>query len=82
MTADGTGERCYFDAAGNVSLKSPSRYDDVEECIGVSYWQPGDKSLQLLESWGSNPQWITSVAAAGLRAWRDHTQGAEKTYPK
>jgi len=78
----GTGETCYLDAAGNFSLKSLPGYDDVEECIGVSSWRPGDKRSQVLERLGRNPQWITPQAAAALRAWRDYTQGAEKTYIK
>jgi hypothetical protein len=68
----GTGERCYFDTAGNSSPNSLPGYADMEECMGISYWRPGDKGPRVLEIPGRNPQWITLRAAAALRAWWSH----------
>jgi len=68
----GSGEPCYFDGVGRVSLKTLPGYDDIEECTAVSYWRPGEKERQVLEIIGWSPQWITPEAAAALRAERSH----------
>jgi hypothetical protein len=74
----GTGQtqRCFLDASRRkVSFEPLPGYEE-EECLGVAYWRPGNKAAQVLEMFGTNPQWITPEAAAALRAWRSHEKSS------
>jgi hypothetical protein len=63
-----TEETCYYKGStyfvpGRLAGKS----NDL--CVGIGYWRPGLKTIELIEPLGRNPQWISPATAKLLRDW-------------
>lgn len=63
-----TPEECFYKSSSNFSATRilGARRD---ACLGVGYWKPGLKSIQIIEPIGRNPQWISPTTAMALRDW-------------
>jgi hypothetical protein len=78
LVATGTGQECFYKSQYDFF---PRRFrgatdDSRDECMGIGYWKPGLKSLDIIEPLGRSPQWINPATAALLRAWSAHPAGS------
>jgi hypothetical protein len=71
LVAVGTGQGCYYKAPYDFSLRqTPGTTED--ECLGIGYWKPGFKSIQIIQPLGRDPHWIEPQTAGLLEAWATH----------
>jgi hypothetical protein len=64
-----SGEECLFKDGEHYSTTPKRGYDSAGVCPGVGYWRPGTDSIDILESPGGHPQWLTDAAAFRLAGW-------------
>lgn len=77
LVASATPQECFYKSAANFS---PERFrgatdENRDGCVGVGYWKPGLKSIEIIEPLGRSPQWISPATAALLRDWSLHQTG-------
>lgn len=82
LVAAGTGQECFYDGSYKFS---PQRFpgatdENRDECLGIGYWKPGLRSVQIIVPLGRSPQWISPVTAEMLRMWSLSQQ--TRTSPK
>ena len=67
----GTPQGCYYKSALDFYPKPfPGATDEnLDECLGIAYWQPGMATAVTKQLLGRRPQWVTSSFAAELRRW-------------
>lgn len=62
-----TPDDCFYRSMTDFSPAPANRSNDI--CIGIGYWNPAIKTIQLLEQLGRAPQWIAPATARLLRNW-------------
>jgi hypothetical protein len=67
----GTGQECFYKTSSDFAPRRfPGATDESrDECLGIGYWKPGLRSIEIIEPLGLNPQWITQTVADLLRKW-------------
>jgi hypothetical protein len=76
----GTGHECFYKTPSNFS---PTRFsgatdENRDECLGIGYWRPGKKEVEIIEPLGRDPQWISQATAGSLQQWSSHPDGARQ----
>lgn len=66
LVAVDTLEGCFYKTASDYA---PDPRGANGPCLGIGYWKPGLKSINVIEPLGRNPQWISPTTAALLRNW-------------
>ena len=61
---------CYYKDQWHASTRPRPGYTEGDVCVAVAFWRPGEKTDQVLEPLGRDPQWITPEAASALLSWR------------
>lgn len=79
LVAVGTGQECIYDTFYDFSpVRSPGAAGEGrDECLGIGYWKPGLKSVEIIQPLGRSPQWVTPATAKLLRRWA--AQATENT---
>jgi hypothetical protein len=68
LVATDTPQECFYKTPSNFS-STPISGASRDACLGIGYWKPGLKSIEILEPIGRNPQWISPATAGLLRDW-------------
>ena len=76
----GTDQECFYKTSYDFSpTRFPGATDESRDaCLGVGYWEPGTKSIEIIEPLGRDPQWIKPATAELLRAWSAHSAAVQK----
>jgi len=74
LVATHTQQECFYKSPSNFSA-TRTRGAGRDACLGIGYWRPGLKSIEIVEPIGRNPQWINPATAALLRDWAVRTAG-------
>ncbi len=74
LVAAQTPEPCSYRTSTNFSPTPPPNWHVIggDACVKIGYWKPGLASIQLLDIYAGNPQWITPAVAERLRDWAAH----------
>jgi hypothetical protein len=77
LVAAATPQGCFYKTMYNFSPEPfpGAKGENRDACLGVGYWRPGLKSIEIIEPLGRAPQWITPATAELLRAWSARTGG-------
>jgi hypothetical protein len=71
LVATHTEQGCFYKSPSNFSpTRTPGAGQDA--CLGIGYWKPGLKTIEIIEPLGRNPQWISPTTAKLMREWAAH----------
>jgi hypothetical protein len=81
LVAYSTPEECFYKNAYNFSPERSGNgtKETSDACVGIGYWKPGVKSIEIIEALGRSPQWISAASATMLRAWASQASPSGRT---
>jgi hypothetical protein len=70
-----TDDGCHYRTPWYFSRTPLPGRTSGDACAAIGYWKPGMKSIEIIESLGRNPQWISPATAKLLRDWSARSGG-------